>query len=444
MKTYAVEQDVDYYLNKANIAKQNNMDEVVADNLKKAVKLGVKNYKTYYDLGVAYYRLSKYDKAIKYFKKAQKINSFDPSINYLLGISHANKAWFSYGKAVSNLKKATQQAPENPLYLYTLGLVYVLKDDMEKGEYYVDMALCQKSFDIHAYWFAALIKNKINNYDGAQKVLDEMIKQNHNDHMSYYLKSLISHTNNRKLDAINNYKKYLNMISDAEAYYNLASIYYESQNYPEAEENARKSVDIKPTKLGYNLLGLSKLRQGKKGGLQYFKLAVNTYASFNQKKYVFDDKFHKKVFTSLKNTLKVKNTFPTADYNYAVVCLNSHQYDSARKYFEKALHKEQNKLRKHKINYKLGVLYLKDKKYEKALRHFKTASHHEDCRSEVYYAQALIYEKQNNMELAQKYYKKALNVKTLADLNSNELFVNDLKTNKKYRESIIIDSILEN
>jgi tetratricopeptide (TPR) repeat protein len=94
---------------------------------RKAIKLNPDYTEAFINLGVTYYQLGKYSKAIDAYEKALRLNPRSPSLYNKLGSAYIIHG--SYTKALDSFKKATDIEPDNPVSHYNLGVAYYLNGD---------------------------------------------------------------------------------------------------------------------------------------------------------------------------------------------------------------------------------------------------------------------------------------------------------------------------
>ena len=108
-----------------------------------AIKLNSNNSVTYYNMGIAYYNKEEYDNAIESYKKAIEINpKYDSAYNNM-GNAYANKK--EYDKTIESYKKAIEINPKYDSAYNNMGIAYANK----KEEYDNAMELYKKAIEIN-------------------------------------------------------------------------------------------------------------------------------------------------------------------------------------------------------------------------------------------------------------------------------------------------------
>ena len=74
----------------------------------------IKNEDSLYNIGVIFYNASKYDDALKYFKRATELNAEFAEAQFQLGMTYT--AMNKPKEAVEVLKKFIEMAPDSPNY----------------------------------------------------------------------------------------------------------------------------------------------------------------------------------------------------------------------------------------------------------------------------------------------------------------------------------------
>ncbi len=163
-------------------------------------------------MGMSYYNLEDYAKAVNFLQKAIAKNDKDAEAYYTLGRTHLELE--NEKSAIPQFQKAVELEPARSEWMYELGLIYYSQDDYKNTLKYFDMAATNgynKTNDFYEnYGFAQLYTGDIEN---GMKTLNQVLQRKPNN------------------------KELLN---------NIANAMYETKHYNEALTYFGKLMDLNP------------------------------------------------------------------------------------------------------------------------------------------------------------------------------------------------------
>jgi tetratricopeptide (TPR) repeat protein len=237
-----------------SLYKNGQLQEAI-EQAKESISLDPKVSVPYTFLGNVYNELKNSEEAEKYFKKAVEINPREGGALNGLGLLYSEKGLRD--KAIEFFKKAMGAAPEYYGVHVNLGKEYILVFEKRGDRKYLELAkeslgkavkLNANSYDAYSYLGKVFLALK--EYEKAIENLEKSISLNPNVKERYY-------------DDLST------------VYYDLASAYYNKEQFREAIKNSLESLKIYPDAPdAIFLLGVSYLYSGNKeeANAQYLKL----------------------------------------------------------------------------------------------------------------------------------------------------------------------------
>jgi len=128
----AEEKNEEVLLILANIAEENNNDNLAIKNLNKALNKNSSYYKAYYNLGCIFAKKKSYILASNNFELAIKYNKTFASAYYNLACCQIKQR--NYEAAKKNLIKAIELEPKNKDFYYNLALCYKQLDKEKQAK----------------------------------------------------------------------------------------------------------------------------------------------------------------------------------------------------------------------------------------------------------------------------------------------------------------------
>lgn len=135
-----LEQDVDYYLLKAECYSLDKDNKTAMMILEDALKSNPTNTQVLVFLASLYEEEGNIDRTLELVKKALEIEPENPVFQNFLGFMYAEMGT-NLDEALVLIEKALKQEPENGAYLDSLGWVYYKKKDYKKAYKYITEAL---------------------------------------------------------------------------------------------------------------------------------------------------------------------------------------------------------------------------------------------------------------------------------------------------------------
>ena len=316
---------------------------MIEEYYKLAIEQG--NEKAVFNLGYMNFSIKKYDMAIKIWEQI----SDDPLIHIMLSKS------YHYKKDLENCEKHLKLAGNNTEAYYLLGKLYIEKEMFDLAEKYLKICAKEKD-DIRA-----------------QK-----------DLYSLYI-------NQRKYTLADKYLKMIVNNGDLKAILVLAEKYMNENKYKEA-------IEIYKNIKNNNLISFSE---------NYFD------------EYELNDKLCK-CYLKLEDFEKAEKYLEYIDefeaFNYFIeiadIFYKKEMKEQAEKYYLSAFkiikyrEGEEFEEKKANISFKLGNIYIAEDKFVLAEKYLKKVVKNEYA-IEAVYLLGTVYDKQNNLGLAKKYYSEA-------------------------------------
>lgn len=121
----------------------------------------------------------KFIDAIKYFSRASNLSKNNPVYLYNLANAYFFNGW--QDEAVNSYQKAIVISPENLDYRYSLAYLYYEMKNYDKAQKEIDFILSNNEKHYQARVVQALLKLHKKDYLGAEKILEDNIKEGFND-----------------------------------------------------------------------------------------------------------------------------------------------------------------------------------------------------------------------------------------------------------------------
>ncbi|OGL43713.1 MAG: hypothetical protein A2161_13400 [Candidatus Schekmanbacteria bacterium RBG_13_48_7] len=208
----------------------------------KVLELDPQNRKAYQIVGDAYFKLTRFDEALKAYETSLK---FEPDTMVFNNIGAVYQKKLEYEKAIAAFKQAIQLNPLNQEAFINLGDTLTATAQYSEAEQYYKKASdiapskrLAKSSGI-LYW-------KNGSYDKSLEYLDNAIAE-HPDAETYRVKGIVCQLKNDFPAAIDAYNKSLGLEPDSIlTRVNLGKIYLESARYKEATDQFLEILKRKP------------------------------------------------------------------------------------------------------------------------------------------------------------------------------------------------------
>ncbi|MCM8764357.1 MAG: tetratricopeptide repeat protein [Candidatus Omnitrophica bacterium] len=262
---------------------------------RKAISIDKEEPENYLNLGLTYYYMKAYEKAISYIDKGLKIKE-TPS--YRLILCDLYTATAQYDKALESYNILIKEFPSNFLLHYNAGLLSVkLNKEKESEQYFQNAINFQPAFvksyielgslyerqnrietaiqyygkameispqDPSSYEKLIKLYIKQNNWKEVENVLTKAIKKNLQSSIVYQILGSISFQNKRYSEAEIYYKRALMIKEEPTIWFNLGVIYDRMRNKNEMEKCMRRVIGLdKNHHLALNYLGYSFLLEDK-------------------------------------------------------------------------------------------------------------------------------------------------------------------------------------
>jgi tetratricopeptide (TPR) repeat protein len=227
----------------ATTVKQNRYWQSRLELYKHTLKYAPKSARVYNNMGNAYKKIEKYDKAVQCYKKALEIKPDYLSAYNNLAIAYSVTE--QYDKAISLYKKTIKKWPYYAPTYYNLGVCYSNMGKFEKA-----IAFYKKSIELypdHAESYCNMAKAYYNleKYDKAIEALKKAIAINSAYPEAYFNLGLTYVAEKEYKKAITSYKNALKLKNDyPQVYNNIAVAYYHLGKYKEADKNIKKAQEL--------------------------------------------------------------------------------------------------------------------------------------------------------------------------------------------------------
>lgn len=184
----------------------------------------------------------KFIDAIKYFSQASNLSKNNPVYLYNLANAYFFNGW--QDEAVNSYQKAIVISPENLDYRYSLAYLYYEMKNYDKAQKEIDFILSNNEKHYQARVVQALLKLHKKDYLGAEKILEDNIKEGFNDEFTLISLGKVYNELDNFEKAENVIKKVIerdsgniNYISD------LADVYVKEKRYDDAMNLVHQVID---------------------------------------------------------------------------------------------------------------------------------------------------------------------------------------------------------
>ncbi|ANX01347.1 hypothetical protein CSTERLE_07080 [Thermoclostridium stercorarium subsp. leptospartum DSM 9219] len=348
-------------------AKNNNSTTVPYDRLEALID---------FNLGYAFYRLGKFEFAIKYFEKV-----LDIAPDLTAAYKNIARAYLALGledSAVTYLEKGRADAGDT-LLRTVLGIIYYKKGETGKAYEVLDEVVVNEARRLEAlkYKGKAALKEKM--FEKAEGCFKKLIEFEPEEPLNYYHLALAQRELKRNHDALRTYQKGISVSpNNSMLLYNAATLLDEMGDKERAIhylyralEGDEQSEDV------YNYLGVLLGRMGR-------------YAEAVQ---VFD------------KGIKLYEKSYRLYFNRGVVLELSRRFEDAEYSFEKAY--ELNK-RDQELIYHYAAVLIKLRRFDKALKIYKASLSSFPDDVELYYGLSTVYAHMGEKDLAVDLLRKVL------------------------------------
>ncbi|MBE7710173.1 MAG: tetratricopeptide repeat protein [Cyanobacteria bacterium SIG32] len=199
---------------------------------------------------------SKLARAAEFFKKKDFKNAIatyqeisPATMESLLGIASTYQTMKDSKNAIAYYEKAQQISPKDSNIPYYIATIYADDEDWENARKYLNTSLSMDSNNKQSAEFLKTVTEQINltnlnkaialydneKYNDALTIFDQLIENDKNNSFAYYYRGMIYDTQNKRQDAINDFKKAYELNKEFEiTNYLIAADYDTLENYKEA------------------------------------------------------------------------------------------------------------------------------------------------------------------------------------------------------------------
>ncbi len=199
---------------------------------------------------------SKLARAAEFFKKKDFKNAIatyqeisPATMESLLGIASTYQTMKDSKNAIAYYEKAQQISPKDSNIPYYIATIYADDEDWENARKYLNTSLSMDSNNKQSAEFLKSVTEQINltnlnkaialydneKYNDALTIFDQLIENDKNNSFAYYYRGMIYDTQNKRQDAINDFKKAYELNKEFEiTNYLIAADYDTLENYKEA------------------------------------------------------------------------------------------------------------------------------------------------------------------------------------------------------------------
>jgi len=211
----------------------------------KAIDLNLMSFESYFNRGITYYKLHKYQQAINDFNQAIKYNCDDEGSYYYLGLAYRNLD--KYSNAIENYTKAIKVNPTFIDAYIERGLVYMygIGDYCKAKEDFTEVIKLDPQIAV-AFYNRGIVYLERKNYEMAILDFSKSIKENSSEAKYYYARSFTYFQkcdNNKAIEDIN---KAIEVGPVNHEFYSLrGDIYYFGKgDYFNAIEEYKKAINF--------------------------------------------------------------------------------------------------------------------------------------------------------------------------------------------------------
>jgi tetratricopeptide (TPR) repeat protein len=197
----------------------------------------------YYELGMAFYNVGKFDEAARWLSKARWADKTKNATEYNLGrIAFAQG---KYSEAIKHFKKVLAIDPKNVMGMKALAYSYIKAKDYDKAEAEYNQVLQREPASVDAGYNYALVLMALNKPDKAAEVL-KRYKAVLPDNPNALLLLARAEKATGDIEAANAYSQWLDGNSDNEVLYEYAQVLEQGSFYARALEQYKKLLKALP------------------------------------------------------------------------------------------------------------------------------------------------------------------------------------------------------
>jgi tetratricopeptide (TPR) repeat protein len=338
-------------------------------------------------LGLAKYRIEKYEESIEILEKIQNKNAeiffyignsyiFLPKPGFLRGVALGDSVRSE--KAVDNYKEALQI---NPDFLEAHNNLGILLDELKRydeAEKEYKEALRINPDDAEVHNNLGVLLDELKRYPEAEKEYKEALRVKPNLAETHNNLGYLHDELKRYPEAEEEYKEALRINPDlAQAHYNLGILLYDLKRYAEAEKEYKKALRINPDlaqahyNLGILLYDLKRYAEAEKEYKETLRINQDfALAHNNLGNLLHDLKRYEEAEKEYKEALRINPNYAMAHYNLGILLYDLKRYDEAEKEYKEALRINPDYANAH---YNLGNLLKELKRYDEAEKEYKEA-----------------------------------------------------------------------
>ena len=234
------------------------------------------------NLATLSFNLRKWDEAIKYAEKSQRLNPNKP-ISYLIGKSYYEQE--NYGEAIKHLTTASKEEPARAEIPYIIGRSYLDMSNYKQSVIYLEKAITLDSSKVNWIYETGLVFVSIPDYKKSLYYI-ELAGQKGYKKSNDYLENLGSaYINVKEYEkGIEIWKEVLKKKpQDQELIYQVAQAYFKAKKYQEAIDTWDMALALDKTNANVlYMIGLSYQKKGEKQkGQQLCDKAIEMDPSLN-------------------------------------------------------------------------------------------------------------------------------------------------------------------
>jgi len=197
------------------------------------------------NLGIAYYRIGEYEKAVPYYQNAIRFNPQGIKAYNNLGATYYYLGQFN--KAISYCKEAIRLRPHYPGANFNLALIYQSLGQYQETIYYYKRFLLREPDDLEVNFNLGFIYQYLGQFQEAIPYYKKALQVNHKIAQIHHNLGIVYNNLAQYEEAISSYQKAIELKPDlVEAYNNLGAIYGNLAQYEEAAVYFLKAAELKP------------------------------------------------------------------------------------------------------------------------------------------------------------------------------------------------------
>lgn len=230
-----------FALRKVNILTASNQVKEATAEIEKLEKSAPLSYDLFMARAALQSKVGKHHQAIQYYRKALGVCEFPEEVWCLLAMEYQMLGHFEL--AIKYHKMALEEMPEDEIGVYNIALCYDLVDKPEEGIVFFEKFIDSNPYSEVAWYHLGIIQAKVKNYDRAIWALDYALVIDEFFSAAYFEKARLLEKTYRFKEATEVYKEtfYINGPTGF-AYYKIGSCFLQMHNRKKALSYFTKAI----------------------------------------------------------------------------------------------------------------------------------------------------------------------------------------------------------